>query len=82
MVWEFISYAIKSLLDQNGIIHERTVVYTPQQNGISKRGNIIVVNMIRYMLVDSKCMKETSNPQSVILSQCVPIISQQLAMYG
>ena len=50
---EFISYASQSLLEQNGIIHERTVVYTPQQNGISERGNRIVVNMIRCMLVDS-----------------------------
>ena len=33
---------------------------------------------INYKSELLKCMKETSTPQSVMLSQCVPVISQQL----
>jgi len=39
--------------EANGIIHERTVPYTPEQNGVAKRKNRILKNMMNAMLINS-----------------------------
>ncbi|GMF54606.1 unnamed protein product [Phytophthora fragariaefolia] len=42
--------ALKTYLDRSGIKHEKTVPYTPQQNGLVERMNQSPVEMARCML--------------------------------
>jgi len=47
---EYTSTEFNDFCSSNGINHEVTAPYTPQHNGISKRKNRTLVNMIRSML--------------------------------
>lgn len=47
---EFVNKNLKSLLDSNGIIHETTCPYTPEQNGRAERDMRTLVETIRTML--------------------------------
>jgi hypothetical protein len=44
----------KSYLEKHGIKHEMTVVYTPEQNGVSERRNRTLVEMPRCMMIQSQ----------------------------
>ena len=46
---EYTSTEFNDICSSNGINHEVTAPYTPQHNGISKRKNRTLVNMIRSM---------------------------------
>ena len=46
---EFILYC-----EENGIIHQRSASYTPQQNGIAERKNRTLVEMINAMILNAK----------------------------
>ena len=37
-------------LEQNGISHQLTVRYSPQQNGVAERKNRIIMELVRSML--------------------------------
>lgn len=50
---EYLSSDFGSYLRKNGIKHERTVPYTPQQNGVSERKNRTIMDCVRTMLLDS-----------------------------
>ena len=39
--------------EKNGIIHETSAPYTPQQNGIAKRKNRTLKEMMNAMLISS-----------------------------
>lgn len=47
---EYISNDFKSYLQENGISHQLTVAYTPQQNGIAERMNRTLVDLVRSMI--------------------------------
>lgn len=47
---EFINAAVKKLFEENGIRHQRTIPYTPEQNGAAERENRTVIEMARTML--------------------------------
>ena len=49
---EYISTEFTSCLTSEGIRHELTIPYTPQQNGVSERLNRTLVECVRTMLVD------------------------------
>lgn len=51
---EFINAEFKDHFKDSGIIFEPTVPYTPEQNGLSKVQNRIVMNGVRAMLFDSQ----------------------------
>lgn len=51
---EFVNDKFKDFLEEHGIKHERTVPYTPEENGIAERTNRTIIQMIRCMLIDSK----------------------------
>ena len=51
---EYTSTEFTSYLTREGIRHERTLPYTPQQNGVSERLNRTLVECVRTMLADSK----------------------------
>ena len=51
---EFINQEFKNLFATAGVVLEPTVAYTPEQNGLSKVQNRIVMNGVRAMLFDSQ----------------------------
>lgn len=51
---EYLSDKFKDLFKREGIIHELTAEYTPEQNGVAERFNRTLVEMARCMLLQSK----------------------------
>lgn len=47
---EYLSTDFRSYLAENGIRHQLTVAYTPQQNGVAERMNRTLMNLVRSML--------------------------------
>jgi len=41
---------LKNFCDENGIIHETSILYTPQQNGIVERKNRILKEIMNYVI--------------------------------
>ena len=41
---------LKKYLQENGIKHQTTVPYNPQQNGVAERMNRTLLNMVRSMM--------------------------------
>jgi hypothetical protein len=37
--------------EENGLIHQRSTPYTPQQNGLAERNNITLVDMLNAMII-------------------------------
>ncbi|GMF22875.1 unnamed protein product [Phytophthora fragariaefolia] len=63
----------KACLNRNGIKHEKTVSYTPQQNGLAERMYWSLVEMARCMLyhecIDKKWWAESVNTAAWIINQ-------------
>lgn len=51
---EFVNLDVKRILDANGICHQRTVPYTPEQNGSAEREMRTIVESARTMLHSKK----------------------------
>jgi transposase InsO family protein len=51
---KFKNYTLNDFLSDEGIHHQYSSPYTPQQNGVPKRKNRILMDMTRTMLVDLK----------------------------
>lgn len=51
---EYVNNDMCTFLKENGIVHQTTVPYTPQQNGVSERVNRTIIEKARSMLQDSK----------------------------
>jgi len=47
---EFVNEAMHTFCRRNGIIHETTIPYTPEQNGIAERTIAVFFEMVRSML--------------------------------
>ncbi|GJU49502.1 retrovirus-related pol polyprotein from transposon TNT 1-94 [Tanacetum coccineum] len=54
---EYTSNEFEYFLWQQGVIHQVTVPYSPQQNGVSERKNRTVMEMARSMLYENKLPK-------------------------
>ena len=54
---EFCSLLFENFLTNNGIIHQKTNPYTPQQNGMSERMNRTLVEKARCLLFDAGLQK-------------------------
>ena len=50
---EYTSKEFQEYLKAEGVLHERTVPKTPQQNGVAERLNRTLVEMVRTMLIES-----------------------------
>lgn len=50
---EYINRQMTQFLRESGIVHQTTVPYTPQQNGVSERVNRTIVEKARTMLQDA-----------------------------
>lgn len=51
---EYVNKQMEELFKSNGIVHQRSVPYTPQQNGVAERYNRTIVERMRCMLMDAK----------------------------
>lgn len=51
---EYINKQMDNLFTNSGIIHQKTIVYTPQQNGVAERYNRSIMEKVRCLLLDSK----------------------------
>lgn len=54
---EFVNNNFSKLCESAGILHQKTCVYTPQQNGLSERCNRTIMERARCLLYDSKLPK-------------------------
>lgn len=54
---EYTSKDFKAFCEEFGIVHQLTVPYSPQQNGVSERKNRTVMEMARCMLFEKKLPK-------------------------
>ncbi len=54
---EYLSNEFRAYLAENGIHHQLTVAYTPQQNGVAERMNRTLMNLVRSMLHDKNIEK-------------------------
>lgn len=50
---EFVNSKFKEYFAKKGIVHQTTVCYSPQQNGVAERANRTLVEMARCLLVSS-----------------------------
>lgn len=51
---EFVNKQIQELFESNGIVHQKSIPYTPQQNGVVERYNRTIMDKVRCMLLNSK----------------------------
>ncbi|KAF2359941.1 Reverse transcriptase RNA-dependent DNA polymerase [Trinorchestia longiramus] len=54
---EYVSTDFERFLKVNGIVHQKTVPKTPEQNGVAERMNRTILEAVRAMLSDSKLPK-------------------------
>jgi transposase InsO family protein len=70
---EYTGRQFKAHLNHHGIKHEKTVPYTPQQNGLAERMNRSLVEMARCMMyhedVDKKWWAEAVNTAAWIINR-------------
>ena len=50
---EYLSDQFKSFCDEKGIALQLTIPYTPQQNGVAKRRNRTLLDMVRSMMAQA-----------------------------
>ena len=55
---EYLSTNFKDFLSQNGIHHQLTVAYTPQQNGVAECMNRTLLDLVRSMLHEKSLPKK------------------------
>jgi hypothetical protein len=71
---EYINKAFSRYLSEHGIIHQLTIPYCPQQNGVAERFNQTLINMARCMLIGSNLPTafwgESTITASYILNHC------------
>ncbi len=55
---EYVNDAMEDFLRAEGIQHQKTIVYTPEQNGVAERSNRTLVERTRAMRVDANLDKK------------------------
>ncbi|GAU37822.1 hypothetical protein TSUD_276400 [Trifolium subterraneum] len=79
---EYTSTAFNEFCDLHGIRRQLTAAYTPQQNGVSKRKNRIILNVVKCMLDDKKRPKkfwpEGVNWSVHILNRCPTFVVKDM----
>ena len=55
---EYTSNALKNYLAKNGIIHQTSCPYTPQQNGVAERKNIHLMEVARSIMFQTNVPKQ------------------------
>lgn len=57
MVQNIVTGILETFCERNGMIHQTTNVYTPQQNGVAERMNRTIVERAKCMIFDAKLDK-------------------------
>ena len=82
---EYCSNAFETFLENCGIIHEKTIVKTPEQNGVSERKSCSLVEMIRCMISDSNLPKtfwaEALNTANYVMNRCPTVALNGITPY-
>ena len=47
---EYLYSQFKRLCDEKGLVHQLIIPYTPQKNGVAKRRNRMLLEMVRSMM--------------------------------
>ena len=72
---EYVNHTLACFFCDQGIIHQTTTLFTPQQNGVSKRKNREIMEVARSLLLD-KCVPNHLCGHAVLadvyLINCVP----------
>lgn len=55
---EFVNQKMRKFLESKGILHQKTVSYSPQQNGVAERANRTVIEKARCLLEDAQLPKQ------------------------
>lgn len=53
---EYVNNAFATFLLENGIVHQKSTPYSPQQNGLAERMNRTIIEKVRCMLIDANLM--------------------------
>lgn len=61
---EYVNAQIAGYLEDNGIVHEKTIPYSPQQNGRAERLNKTLVERSRCILAESGLYLRDLSPSS------------------
>ena len=82
---EYFSNEFTLFRKQQGIIHQCTAPYTPQQNGVAERKNRTLVEMVNAMLISSSLPYNLRG--DAMLSVCyilnrVPLKKNNISLYG
>jgi len=71
---EYCSAQFEQFLKDNGIVHRKTVPYSPSQNGVAERVNRTIANIVKCLLIQSGAPKvlwaEAANTACVIRNLC------------
>jgi transposase InsO family protein len=51
---EYFPQEFTNYCEENGLIHQRSAPYTPQQNGVAERKNRILVDMLNVMIISAR----------------------------
>uniref|UniRef100_A0A5S6Q1Z4 Integrase catalytic domain-containing protein n=1 Tax=Trichuris muris TaxID=70415 RepID=A0A5S6Q1Z4_TRIMR len=76
---EYVGLELKKYFREEGIEHQRTVPYTPQQNGVAERKNRSLTEMAKCMLLDAglhnrfwgEAVRSAAYLQNRIPSRCI-----------
>ena len=70
---EYVNASMKASMERDGICHQTTCTYTPEQNGVAERMNRIIVEKVRSMLNDAQLPKrfwaEEVNPAVYLINR-------------
>ena len=71
---EYINASFKTILERDGIRHQKTCPYTPEQNGVAERMNRTIIEKVRCMLNEAKLPKqfwaEAVNTAAYTINRC------------
>lgn len=72
---EYLSKVFQSFLKENGIVHQKTVPYNSEQNGIAERFNRTLIERAKSILFDAKLHKkfwtEAINTASYLINRSI-----------
>lgn len=70
---EYVNGKFETFLRQNGITHQKTCPYTPEQNGVAERINRTLMERVRCMIIDSgldhRFWAEATNTASYLINR-------------
>ena len=70
---EFCSDVFYNYCKKEGIVRHHTIPYTPQQNGVAERMNVIIISKARCMLSNARMNKhflaETANTACYLINR-------------